>query len=96
MNYKATLVDRLTFEQMFGYPVTEITAVTGSYDVAGWGAPSIIVVHKDNPISKLSIKQLDGIFGAERRGGYEGSVWHTEYPYSRGPEENIHTWASSV
>ena len=92
MNYKATLTDRLIFEQMFGYPVTEITAVTGSYNVYGWGPPGIVVVHKDNPISKLSIKQLDGVFGSARRGGYEGSVWHTEYPYSRGPEENIRTW----
>jgi phosphate transport system substrate-binding protein len=92
MNYKATLTDRLIFEQVFHYPVTELTVVTGSYDVYGWGPAGIVVVHKDNPLEKISVKQLDGVFGGARTGGYVGSVWHTEYPYSRGPEENIRTW----
>ena len=92
MNYKATLTDRLIFEQVFHHPVTEVAALTGSFDVYGWGPPGIIVVHRDNPLTRLSLKQLDGIFGGARIGGYQGSVWHTEYPYSRGPEENIRTW----
>lgn len=92
MNYKATLTDRLIFEQVFHYPLTEIAAVTGSYDVYGWGPAGIIVVHKDNPLTQISVKQLDGVFGGARTGGYVGSVWHTEYPYSRGAEENIRTW----
>src|SRR5215468_10857364 len=33
MNAKATLTDRLIFEQEFHHPLTEITAVTGSFDV---------------------------------------------------------------
>ena len=92
MNYKATLTDRLIFEQAFHYPLTEITAVTGSFDVYGWGPAGIIVVHRDNPLTQISVKQLDGVFGSERTGGYVGSVWHTEYPYSRGAKENIRTW----
>jgi phosphate transport system substrate-binding protein len=92
MNYKATLSDRLIFEQVFHHPLTEIAAVTGSYDVYGWGPAGMVVVHKDNPLDKISIKQLDGVFGSARLGGYAGSVWHTEYPYTRGPEENIRTW----
>jgi phosphate transport system substrate-binding protein len=92
MNYKATLSDRLIFEQVFHHPLTEITACTGSFDVYGWGPPGIVVVHKDNPLTQISVKQLDGVFGSARLGGYAGSVWHTEYPYSRGKEENIRTW----
>ena len=92
MNYKATLSDRLIFEQVFHHPLTEIAAATGSFDVYGWGPAGIVVVHKDNPLAQVSMKQLDGIFGTARNGGYVGSVWHTEYPYSRGPEENIRTW----
>ena len=95
MNYKATLTDRLIFEQVFHHPLTEITAVTGSYDVYGWGPAGIIVVNKDNPLTQISMKQLDGVFGGARTGGYVGSVWHTEYPYSRGPEENIRTWGQA-
>jgi phosphate transport system substrate-binding protein len=92
MAYTATLTDRLVFEQVFHHPLTEITAVTGSYDVYGWGPAGIIVVNKENPLTQISMKQLDGVFGGARTGGYEGSVWHTEYPYSRGAEENVRTW----
>jgi phosphate transport system substrate-binding protein len=88
----ATLVDLLTFEQVYGYPPTEIIAMTGSYDVYGWSPAFIIVVHKDNPLDRISVKQLDGVFGAARLGGYDGSTWRTDYPYRRGAEEDIRTW----
>ncbi len=92
MNNKATLSDLLTFEQVYHHPISEVVALTGSYDVYGWAPPGIIAVNKDNPLTHISLKQLDGVFGGARTGGYEGSVWHTEYPYSRGPQENIRTW----
>lgn len=92
MSRKAIIMDLLTFEQVYHHPVTEVEAVTGSYDVYGWSPPFIIVVNKDCPLDRISLKQLDGVFGGARLGGYVGSVWHTEYPYARGPEENIRTW----
>jgi phosphate transport system substrate-binding protein len=92
MSRKATLMDLLTFEQVYHHPITEVSAVTGSYDVYGWSPPFILVVNKDNPLEKISMKQLDGVFGGQRLGGYDGSVWRTDYPYRRGPEENIRTW----
>jgi phosphate transport system substrate-binding protein len=92
MSRKATLMDLLTFEQVYHHSVTEISGVTGSYDVYGWSPAFIIVVHKDNPLDKISLKQLDGVFGGQRLGGYDGSVWRTDYPYRRGVEENIRTW----
>jgi phosphate transport system substrate-binding protein len=92
MSRKAIIMDLLTFEQVYHHPVTEVAAVTGAYDVYGWSPAFIIVVHKDNPLTQISMKQLDGVFGGARTGGYVGSVWHTEYPYARGPEENIRTW----
>ncbi|MEO6874543.1 MAG: substrate-binding domain-containing protein [Opitutaceae bacterium] len=92
MSRKAIIMDLLTFEQVYHHPVTEIEAVTGSYDVYGWSPAFIIVVNKANPLTQISMKQLDGVFGGARLGGYVGSVWHTEYPYSRGADENIRTW----
>ena len=92
MNAKATLVDRLSFEQVFHHPLTEIMAVTGSYDVYGWAPAGVIVVNEANPLTRISVNQIDGVFGSARKGGYEGAVWHTEYPYSRGPAGNIRTW----
>ncbi|MDD3178922.1 MAG: hypothetical protein PHQ04_01080 [Opitutaceae bacterium] len=38
------------------------------------------------------MKQLDGIFGAARDGGWVMTSWPPEYPFARGPEENIRTW----
>lgn len=92
VNYKATLTDRLDFEQVFHHPVTQVTVATGSYDVYGWGPAGIIVVNEANPLKSISIKQLDGVFGTARNGGYDGAVWHTEYPYSRGADGNVRTW----
>ena len=92
VNYKATLTDRLDFEQVFHHPVTAVTVATGSYDVYGWDPAGIIVVNRTNPLTQISVKQLDGVFGTARNGGYQGAVWHTEYPYSRGAEDNMRTW----
>jgi phosphate transport system substrate-binding protein len=49
-----------------------------------------ILVHRDNPISQLTMKQLDGIFGAERSGAMQGITWKPEL--SRAADENIRTW----
>ena len=92
VNVKATLTDRLTFEQVFHHPLTQVTVATGSFDVYGWDPAGIILVNRANPLSRISIKQIDGVFGTARNGGYKGAVWHTEYPYSRGADENIRTW----
>lgn len=70
----------------------EITFATGSYDVGGWTFALAVMVHKDNPLTQLSLPQLDGIFGAQRTGGWKGLVWDTSI--ARGPERNIRTWGS--
>jgi len=85
-----TFDELLTFQRIFNYYPLEIAMVTGSYDVPGWAPATTIVVHKDNPITKLTFKQLDGIFGAERGGGWVGTAWNSEV--ARGPEGNIRTW----
>jgi phosphate transport system substrate-binding protein len=38
------------------------------------------------------MKQLDGVFGTARNGGYDGSVYRNDYPFKRGADENIRTW----
>ncbi len=68
----------------------EIVVATGSYNVTGWNPGFGIVVSKDNPLTKITLTQLDGIFGAERLGGWIGTDWHPEF--ARGPEKNIRTW----
>ena len=85
-----TYDELLTFTRVFGHGPLEIPMATGSYNVQGWAPELAIFVNKDNPISKLTIAQLDGIFGAERDGGFVGLEWHPEF--ARGPEKNIRTW----
>ena len=68
----------------------EIIIATGSYNVTGWNPGFGIVVHKDNPLTKITLEQLDGVFGAERLGGWVGTDWHPEV--ARGPEKNIRRW----
>ena len=80
----------LAFHETFHYNPVEITVASGSFDVKGktWGL--VVFVNKDNPISKLSMKQLDGMFGAERTGRWRGLVWSPEA--ARSAKENIRTW----
>jgi phosphate transport system substrate-binding protein len=85
-----TFDELLTFERVFGYPPLELSMATGSFNVQGWAPALAIFVHKDNPISRLTFKQLDGIFGAERDGGFIGLDWHPEF--ARGREANIRKW----
>ena len=70
--------------------IVEIVMATGSYDVRGWSYALGIFVHRDNPITRLSIEQVDGILGARRDGGWNGLTWDTSV--ARGPEKNLRTW----
>ena len=71
------------------YPV-EIAVATGSYDVPGKSFALAVFVNKDNPLAKLTLQQLDGIYGDHRTGGWQDLSWHTEV--ARGADKNIRTW----
>lgn len=68
----------------------EVPVAIGSADTPGKSTAIGIFVHPDNPIRGLSVGQLDGIFGAQRTGGWQRMEWVTEV--ARGPEGNIRTW----
>ena len=87
---KITFAEQELFERYTDRSPIEIELATGSFDVPGWQPGYGVVVHKDNPLTKISIKQLDGIFGSERTGGWEGTSWRPNW--ARGPEANIRTW----
>lgn len=64
------------FERVMHYPPLGIEIANGSLDVRNFDYAHVFFVHKDNPLSKLTLVQLDAIFGSEHR---------------RGPR-NIRTW----
>ena len=84
------ITETLSFYETFGYNLTSVTVASGAYDVEGRSNGLVIYVNKDNPIAKITMKQLDGIFGAERSGGLVGFKWTLSG--GRGPEANIRTW----
>jgi phosphate transport system substrate-binding protein len=85
------LTEFLSFAEVFENDGPfQVTVGTGSYDVLGRTWAEVIFVNRDNPLSQLTMKQLDGIFGAERTGGYTGYKWSSRA--ARGAAENIRTW----
>jgi phosphate transport system substrate-binding protein len=90
MGHRPGFYDLLAYERVMSYDPTEITAVTGSFDVGGWENSLTILVNEDNPFKCINMEQLDGIFGSERTGGWAGTNWHSDW--ARGPDKNIRTW----
>jgi phosphate transport system substrate-binding protein len=90
ITHEPSFYDYLSYQRLKGNAPTGITILTGSYDVVGWQNNMVIVVNKANPITRVSITQLDGIFGSQRAGGWVHTTWHPEL--ARGPEKNLRSW----
>jgi phosphate transport system substrate-binding protein len=90
MGHKPGFYDLLAYQRVMGFDPVEISAVTGSFDVPGWESSTVILVNKDNPVKGLTMKQLDGIFGAARDGGWAGTNFRADW--ARGTDKNIRTW----
>ena len=84
------ITELLSFYEINGYHATDIIVASGTYDVEGRSPGIVVYVHPDNPLTQLTLGQLDGIFGAERNGALQGFKW--DLHAARGPEKNIRTW----
>ncbi len=97
MGDDAKIPDQMPFFNSKGYVPTEISIATGGYNMRGVLFGWAVFVNKDNPLSELSMDQLDGIFASERSGGWEiganaeNNLLFTA-KYARGPEKNIRKW----
>ncbi|MEZ5532146.1 MAG: substrate-binding domain-containing protein [Steroidobacteraceae bacterium] len=52
-----------------GYAHTEFPIATGSLDVNYYDYAHMVFVHRDNPLARLSLRELDAIFGNDHRRG---------------------------
>lgn len=67
----------LGFQKAFQYEPLAIACATGSFETEGKTWPFIIFVNKSNPLARLTLQQLDAIYGTALR---------------RGAKERITTW----
>jgi phosphate transport system substrate-binding protein len=63
------LTDDNGFGRVKQYKPLRIALMGGSLDVPGKADALVVFVHKDNPLERLSLDQLDAIFGYEHRRG---------------------------
>jgi phosphate transport system substrate-binding protein len=84
------LTEALSFFETHGYHASYVIVGTGAFDQPGKSNGPVVFVHKDNPLHRLTIDQLDGIFGSERTGGMRGFEWTPSD--GRGADKNIRRW----
>jgi phosphate transport system substrate-binding protein len=85
------LTEFLSFSEVFNNDGPfQVTVATGSYQALGRTWAPVIFVNSNNPLTHLTMKQLDQVFGAERTGGYSGYKWFSAA--ARPASENIRTW----
>jgi phosphate transport system substrate-binding protein len=90
IDHDPSFYDDLAHLRLKGYVATGFSVLTGSYDVIGWQNTLAIIVNSANPISRISMEQLDGVFGSQRAGGGVRATWHPEL--ARRPQGDIRTW----
>jgi phosphate transport system substrate-binding protein len=61
--------DRDGFEHVLGYKHLQLEIAAGSVSHAGHTTALGVFVHRDNPLARLTLAQLDALFGHERRRG---------------------------
>jgi phosphate transport system substrate-binding protein len=57
------------FERFKTYPPTGIQLMTGSLDIRNFDYAQQVFVHRDNPLTRITLVELDAILGTEHRRG---------------------------
>jgi phosphate transport system substrate-binding protein len=87
-----SLTQSLAFYESHGYDPTGIVVASGAYDDPGHSNGPIVYVSARNPLTHLTMQQLDGIFGAQRTGALDGFKWMTSA--RRSAASDIRTWGA--
>jgi phosphate transport system substrate-binding protein len=78
------------YREAKGHDPLDIVVGRGAFATNDLTPAVVVFVNERNPISKLSLKQLDGIFGAQRTGSLRGSTWTAAT--ARDSRGDIRTW----
>lgn len=60
----------VAFREVMGREPVGISILTGSHAVRNKGYALTVFVHEDNPVERLTLAELDAVFGAEYRRGH--------------------------
>ncbi len=90
IDHQPLFYDDLANLRLKGFLPSGISVVTGAYDVIGWQNTLAIIVNASNPITGVTLEQLDGIFGSQRAGGWVRTTWDPRL--ARDPAANIRSW----
>jgi phosphate transport system substrate-binding protein len=77
------------YERSWVYPQFVEVATGSARDLRKSPAVAIFV-NKANPLAKISVRELDRVFGAERAGGWNALTWDTSI--ARTAKDDIRTW----
>jgi phosphate transport system substrate-binding protein len=64
----------LAYENAYGYEPFRIRICAAAYILKSHVSAIGVFVNKDNPLSSISLRQLDALFSAERRRGYPADI----------------------
>lgn len=94
MGDDAKITDMMPFYNTYGYMPTEISVATGGYEKRGSLFAWAIVVDKDNPLEEISVDEIEGVFAAQRTGGwkFDDNNYKFTSEYARTEDQNIRTW----
>jgi len=85
------------FKSVGGYKPLRLELMNGSLDVPGQSAAQVVLAHRDNPLSRLTVPQLDAIFGYEHRRGTENiRTWGQLGLTGEWSDKPIHLYAYDI
>ena len=98
MERRLSAIEKDSYEQVFGRTDPfAVTIATGSLDVDNHAPALVVFVHRDNPVTQLTLAQLDAIFGADhKRGPRNIRAWGELAAGGAGSGDPIHAYTLPI
>src|SRR5260370_21380568 len=97
MGHEILKEESMAFEWVFQYKAFGVEVANAGLDVHNHGSALVVFVHKDNPITKLTLAELDAIFVSEhRRGAKNIRPWRELGLAGEWADQPIHAYVSDT